>query len=144
MEEPEVKVSTATLGEREVELHQTKGSISIFDRVQGVKAESGEMYILKFTCNKCETQSIRSFTKHAYHKGVVMVRCGGCEAIHLIADNIGWFEDKPVNVETMHPGKVQRVSDQAAIVSFLQKAFDEEKTPKKEEQVADKGAASAK
>lgn len=89
--EAEVKVSTAKLGEREVELHQTKGSISILDRVQGVKAESGEMYILKFTCNKCETQSIRSFTKHAYHKGVVMVRCGGCEAIHLIADNIGWF-----------------------------------------------------
>jgi protein import protein ZIM17 len=66
--------------------------------VPGVKAESGELYILKFTCTVCDTQSMRSFTKHSYQKGVVMVRCGGCERIHLVADNLGWFQDTPVNV----------------------------------------------
>lgn len=106
-----MKVSTAKLGEEEVELVQTKGSISIMDRVPGVKADNGELYVLSFTCTKCDTQSIRSFTKHAYHKGVVLVRCGGCQNIHLVADNIGWFEDKPTNVETMHEGKVRRIQD---------------------------------
>lgn len=98
----DIKVSTAKVGEEEVEMVKTTGAISIMDRVPGVKADNGEMYILSFTCTKCETKSIRSFTKHAYHKGVVLVRCGGCENIHLVADNIGWFEDNPINVETMH------------------------------------------
>jgi protein import protein ZIM17 len=79
-------------------MFQTKGGISILDKVQGVKAENGELYVLKFTCNKCQTTSIRSFTKHAYKNGVVLVRCGGCENIHLVADNLGWFYDNPVNV----------------------------------------------
>lgn len=96
------------------------------DRVQGVKAENGQLYILSFTCTKCQTRSIRSFTKHAYHKGVVLVRCGGCDNIHLVADNIGWFEDQPVNVETMHQGKIQRVHDPVAITRFLKKAFEED------------------
>lgn len=77
---------------------RTKGAISILDQVPGVKAEDGQMYILSFRCTKCEVTSIRSFTKHAYHKGVVLVRCGGCQNIHLVSDNLGWFEDHPVNV----------------------------------------------
>jgi protein import protein ZIM17 len=82
---------------------QTDGAISIFDKVQGVKNHEGkDLYILSFTCKKCDTKSIRSFTKHAYHKGVVLLRCPGCENIHLVADNLGWFEDQPVNIETMH------------------------------------------
>ena len=118
-----MKVSTARLGEEEVELVQTKGSISIMDRVPGVKADNGELYVLSFTCSKCDTQSIRSFTKHAYHKGVVLVRCGGCQNIHLVADNIGWFEDKPTNVETLHEGKVRRIQDPILINEFLHRAF---------------------
>jgi protein import protein ZIM17 len=102
---------------------QTKGAISIMDRVPGVKAENGELYVLSFTCTKCETKQIRSFTKHAYHKGVVLVRCGGCENIHLVADNIGWFEDTPINIETMHQGKVKRIQDPIVIGKFLETAF---------------------
>lgn len=57
-----------------------------------------------FTCGKCEAKQIKSFTKNAYHKGVVLVRCVSCDNIHLVADNLKWFEDTPVNVETMYKG----------------------------------------
>lgn len=40
-EQHDVKVSTATVGEEEIDLVQTKGAISIMDRVPGVKAENG-------------------------------------------------------------------------------------------------------
>jgi hypothetical protein len=41
----------------------------------------------------------------------------------LVADNIGWFDEKPSNVETMHEGKVQKINDPVAIAKFLNKAF---------------------
>jgi protein import protein ZIM17 len=81
-----------------------------------------------FTCGQCNAKQIKSFTKNAYHKGVVLARCVGCDKVHLVADNLGWFEDQPTNVETLHEGKVQKVRDHAAINAFLQKAFSEEET----------------
>jgi mitochondrial protein import protein ZIM17 len=42
---------------------------------------------------------VRSFTKNAYETGVVLMRCENCQNIHLIADNLGWFEDDKWNVE---------------------------------------------
>jgi len=41
------------------------------------------------------------FTKRSYHHGVVLIKCEGCEGIHLIADNLGWFEDTSVNIEVI-------------------------------------------
>ena len=62
------------------------------DKVPGGKAtESGDLYVLMFTCGQCNAKQIKSFTKNAYHKGVVLVRCEGCDKIHLVADNLGWF-----------------------------------------------------
>ena len=74
-----------------------------------------------FTCGRCNTKSLRSFTKNAYHKGVVLVRCDGCDNVHLVADNLGWFDDEPNNIETM--GEVKKVHDPVAIVKFLQTAL---------------------
>jgi hypothetical protein len=62
-----------------------------------------------FTCTNCETRVARTFTRRSYEKGVVLVRVeekDGCTSkkgscLHLIADNLGWFDDNPVNVETM-------------------------------------------
>ena len=30
-----------------------------------------------------------------------MVRCEGCQNLHLIADNFGWFEEDGVNIEDL-------------------------------------------
>lgn len=52
-----------------------------------------------------------------------MLRCAGCQNIHLVADNLGWFEDDPVNIETMNKD-VKKIHDPVAISKFLKEAFD--------------------
>lgn len=82
-----------------------------------------------FRCGQCNTQAIRSFTKNAYHHGVVLLRCEGCDNIHLVADNLGWFEDNPTNLDNLGEGKVQKVHDPVAISKFIKAAFGDK--PKK-------------
>ncbi|KAJ7574283.1 DNL zinc finger-domain-containing protein [Mycena floridula] len=51
---------------------------------------------ITFTCtaDDCDrTRSTHQFTKRAYETGIVLIRCPGCKNRHLIADNLGWFED---------------------------------------------------
>lgn len=51
-----------------------------------------------FTCGQCGTRDLRSFTKNAYHNGIVLIKCEGCKGLHLVADNLGWFENEPKNL----------------------------------------------
>ena len=66
---------------------------------QGTKAQ--EAYLFVYTCKVCEHRSERKISKHAYHKGVGLVKCPSCSKNHLVADNLGWFEDTPINVEQL-------------------------------------------
>lgn len=38
-------------------------------------------------------------SQQAYYHGVVLVRCPGCNNLHLFADRLGYFEDDPIDVE---------------------------------------------
>ncbi|KAN0032494.1 hypothetical protein ACTFIV_006393 [Dictyostelium citrinum] len=64
--------------------------------IDGVRIEP--KYYIEFTCTyvdpklktECGFVSKKTFSKHSYHKGVVLIRCEGCKKIHTIADNLGW------------------------------------------------------
>lgn len=68
-------------------------------RVGGATYDMQGQYMIMFACKKCDTKQSKFFTKKAYHQGVVLIRCDGCSAFHLIADNLEWFGDEPTNIE---------------------------------------------
>ncbi|KAK9064090.1 hypothetical protein SSX86_017962 [Deinandra increscens subsp. villosa] len=49
---------------------------------------------MMFTCKVCETRSLKTISRESYEKGVVVVRCSGCDNHHLIADHLGIFGEK--------------------------------------------------
>jgi hypothetical protein len=86
------------------------GSKQALGRVGGVKTP-GAKISMTFTCDVCETRSTKIFHRHSYENGTVIVRCPGCDNLHLVADNLGWFLDGPegYNIETILATKGQSV-----------------------------------
>ena len=66
-------------------------------------------YKLTFTCKKCNERSDHNVSKQAYHNGTVIVRCPGCENLHLIADNLKIFSDTSINLDDILSKKGEAV-----------------------------------
>ena len=76
--------------------------------IKGIKSPTMHNYIINFTCGKCDNKILRSFTKHAYHKGIVIIQCDKCKGNHLIADNLGWFTDSN-NSKVIHKENIEDI-----------------------------------
>ena len=79
-------------------------------KVRGAKMGNTGQYLIMYTWNVCQHRQMRTFTKGAYHHGVVIVRWEKWENFHLIADNLGWFRDEKVNIEDLLKEKGNQIT----------------------------------
>eukprot|EP01126_Amoeba_proteus_P004278 TRINITY_DN11440_c0_g1_i2.p1 TRINITY_DN11440_c0_g1~~TRINITY_DN11440_c0_g1_i2.p1 ORF type:complete len:147 (-),score=23.34 TRINITY_DN11440_c0_g1_i2:78-518(-) len=94
-----------------------------------------------FTCTVCQHRCGKTFSYLSYTKGVVIITCPGCSKHHLIADNLGWFRDQPVNIEILAKERgqeVRRITDVKELadeedVEGLDRMLDRLKTPEQSE-----------
>lgn len=78
------------------ELEAVKAAIKA-DETQEKKpqVETDKRLLIGFTCKCCQHRTHRTMSHQAYHHGIVLIECPGCQSHHLIADNLGWFKDTP-------------------------------------------------
>ena len=80
---------------------------------QDSQLKSENRLLIGFTCKKCSHRTHRTMSHHAYHNGIVLIECSGCQSRHLIADNLGWFKDTPnaarrIEEMTLEVGEIRR------------------------------------
>eukprot|EP00008_Paramoeba_atlantica_P014555 CAMPEP_0201496786 /NCGR_PEP_ID=MMETSP0151_2-20130828/61659_1 /ASSEMBLY_ACC=CAM_ASM_000257 /TAXON_ID=200890 /ORGANISM="Paramoeba atlantica, Strain 621/1 / CCAP 1560/9" /LENGTH=137 /DNA_ID=CAMNT_0047886873 /DNA_START=129 /DNA_END=542 /DNA_ORIENTATION=- len=90
-----------------------------------------------FVCNVCQTRNSHSFAKSSYEKGVVLARCPGCQNLHLVADNLGWFSKQKKNLETMLKERGEdylKFNDEGTFEAALNDKIVQESSNQKEEE----------
>ncbi|KAF3789381.1 DNL-type zinc finger protein [Nymphaea thermarum] len=107
-ERSESEVSTSNPGEdasmsysykADSSIENLKGNSSVhYKALSNLKASARHDMVMMYTCKVCETRSARTACRESYEKGIVVVRCSGCNNLHLIADRLGWFGE-PGSVE---------------------------------------------
>ncbi|CBK20169.2 Zim17 [Blastocystis hominis] len=97
-------------------------SREVLPSIPGSKT-TDDVMIIVFTCKVCNTRSARKMSKEAYNHGVVLIRCPGCNNLHLIADHLGYFDDNSTNVEQILAQKGEKVTrmDDKQVLEFLHK-----------------------
>ena len=80
------------------------------DQIKGNKRGQDGLLLMAYTCGKCDRKQARTFSRHSYEQGVVLIRCESCDSLHLIADNLGWFEDSKVNIQQIMDRKGENVT----------------------------------
>ncbi|CAN0825608.1 DNL-type zinc finger protein [Linum grandiflorum] len=94
-----LNTESSSTGAVEVE-KMSNGSKPEVSTTSQLKISARHDMAMMFTCNVCETRSLKTLSKDSYEKGVVVARCGGCNNLHLIADRLGWFGE-PGSVEDL-------------------------------------------
>lgn len=77
--------------------------------VPGATLSQTDKMVILYTCRVCDTRSARTISKPSYQSGVVLVRCPGCNKLHLIADRLGFFGDESADVESLLAARGERV-----------------------------------
>mmetsp|Transcript_29361 Transcript_29361/g.52561 ORF Transcript_29361/g.52561 Transcript_29361/m.52561 type:complete len:115 (-) Transcript_29361:445-789(-) len=95
----------------------------------GAKFGNSGLYAMFFTCNKCGTRAGKTFTKQAYHSGVVLIRCEGCDNLHLVADHLGWFRDNGTTIEDIMKEKGENIAKLNTDQQVLEFVGDTDETP---------------
>jgi len=75
--------------------------VSDFDPIDDPENIRYHQLVMVYTCKQCNHRSSKTFSKLAYTKGVVIIRCPKCASLHLVADHLGYFDDDSQTVETI-------------------------------------------
>jgi len=65
---------------------------------------------IEFTCTVCQNRVAKTFSKQAYEKGTVLIRCSGCQNFHLIADHINFTGYAEKTIEEVAAKKGETVT----------------------------------